>query len=188
MNYNDIINYIDNNIDKKIDVLYNELKNNIDITIDITILNFIFYDRFNYEHININPNETYEDTIEDTIEDTYEDKIKRKDKKFKESVTKYYKSCIITGRSLYVCEVAHIYPFADSELEDKYNPLNGIVLCRDMHKLFDDKLIKIDPIDFKLTLSPEILLDDSLKIYREYNNKILDINPESKHYFKKLYK
>ena len=114
MNYNDIINYIDNNIDKKIDVLYNELKNNI----DITILNFIFYDRFNYEHININPNETYEN------------KIKRKDNKFKESVTNYYKSCIITGRSLYVCEVAHIYPFADSELEDKYNPVNGIKYSR----------------------------------------------------------
>jgi hypothetical protein len=86
MNYNDIINYIDNNIDKKIDVLYNELKNNI----DITILNFIFYDRFNYEHININPNETYEN------------KIKRKDNKFKESVTNksfinyYYQNITLT--------------------------------------------------------------------------------------------
>ena len=57
-----------------------------------------------------------------------------------------------------------------------------------MHKLFDDKLIKIDPIDFKLTLSQEILSDDSLEIYHKYNNKILDINPESRHYFEKLYK
>ena len=138
-------------------------------------LDLVFYDFYEFEY-NINPNETYED------------KIKRKDKKFKESVTKYYNSCIITGRSLFVCEVAHIYPFADSELEDKYNPFNGIVLCRDLHKLFDDKLIKIDPIDYRLTLSPEILLDDSLEIYHKYNNKILDIKPESKHYFEKLYK
>lgn len=57
-----------------------------------------------------------------------------------------------------------------------------------MHKLFDDKLIKIDPIDYKLTLSQEILSDDSLEIYHKYNNKILDINPESRHYFEKLYK
>jgi predicted restriction endonuclease len=170
---NNIINNI-KSIDKnniiELTNLYNELiKQN-----DKDYLDYLFYSLKKYEYIN--PNETYED------------KIKRKDKKFKESVTKYYKSCIITGRSMFVCEVAHIYPFADSEIEDKYNPFNGIVLCRDMHKLFDDKLIKIDPIDFKLTLSPEILLDNSLEIYHKYNNKILDINPESKHYFEKLYK
>ena len=170
---NNIINKIksiDKNNITELTNLYNELiKQN-----DKDYLDYLFYSLKKYEYII--PNETYED------------KIKRKDKKFKESVTKYYKSCIITGRSLYVCEVAHIYPFADSELEDKYNPVNGIVLCRDMHKLFDDKLIKIDPIDFKLTLSAEILLDGSLEIYHKYNNNILDINPESKHYFEKLYK
>ena len=164
------IKSIDKNNIIELTNLYNELiKQN-----DKDYLDYLFYSLKKYEYIN--PNETYED------------KIKRKDKKFKESVTKYYNSCIITGRSLYVCEVAHIYPFADSKLEDKYNPINGIVLCRDMHKLFDDKLIKIDPIDFKLTLSQEILSDDSLEIYHKYNNKILDINPESRHYFEKLYK
>ena len=164
------IKSIDKNNIIELTNLYNELiKQN-----DKDYLDYLFYSLKKYEYIN--PNETYED------------KIKRKDKKFKESVTKYYKSCIITGRSLYVCEVAHIYPFADSELEDKYNKLNGIVLCRDMHKLFDDKLIKINPIDFKLTLSAEILSDGSLEIYHKYNNKILDINPESRHYFEKLYK
>ena len=164
------IKSIDKNNIIELTNLYNELiKQN-----DKDYLDYLFYSLKKYEYIN--PNETYED------------KIKRKDKKFKESVTKYYKSCIITGRSLFVCEVAHIYPFADSELEDKYNPFNGIVLCRDMHKLFDDKLIKIDPIDFKLTLSQEILSDDSLEIYHKYNNMILDIKPESRHYFEKLYK
>ena len=137
-------------------------------------LDLVFYDLYEYEYINSN--------------ETYEKKIKRIDKKFKKSVTQYYKSCIITKRSLYVCEVAHIYPFADSELEDKYNPLNGVLLCRDMHKLFDNKLITINPIDYRLTLSPEILSDDTLVDYIKYNNIILDINLESRHYFEKLYK
>lgn len=174
MNYNDILEYIDANSDKPIDVLYNELKKNN----NINLINFAFYDLFNYEHLEeyIDPNETYEE------------KIKRKDKKFKENVKSYYKTCIITHRSECVCEVAHIFPFSESEIEEKYNEYNGILLCRDLHKLFDDKLIKIDPEDYKLIISEVLLNDNTLIDYHKYHNKILNIRNESKKYFEKFYK
>ena len=146
---------------------------------DKDYLDYLFYSLKKYEHII--------DLINENKNESYENKIKRLDNKFKENVKNYYKTCIITGRSQIVCEVAHIFPFAESDLEDKYNSNNGILLCRDLHKLFDDKLIKINPIDYRLTLTDQILYDDTLVDYIKYNNNILNINLVSRHYFEKLY-
>ena len=44
-----------------------------------------------------------------------EEKIKRKDKQFREKVKSFYKTCVISGRSEKVCEVAHIKPFSESD-------------------------------------------------------------------------
>lgn len=167
----DVIKYIEDNNYKNLDVLYRELINKI----NINILNFIFFDRFHYIPTNI--------LIKD-INETYEQKIKRYDTKFKNDVKEYYKKCIITGRSSLVCEVAHIYPFSDSDYEDKYNPNNGILLCRDLHILFDKNLININN-DFTLIISKEILDDESLELYHQYNNKKLNIKQESKYYLQK---
>lgn len=158
--------------DNKIELynLYNILiKDN-----DKLYLDYLFYSLKKYEH------------IENNIE-TIEDKIKRKDNNFKNKVKEYYKTCIITGRSNIVCEVAHIFPFSDSDLNDKYNEFNGILLCRDLHCLFDKKLININPTNFELILNDEILEDKSLEVYHQYNKKILNIRQESRYYLNKLY-
>jgi predicted restriction endonuclease len=130
-------------------------------------LNYMFYLYFNYEVDKIK----------------LEEKIKRYDKDFKNKVIDYYKTCIVTGRSKSVCEVAHILPFSKSNNFQKYDEYNGILLCRDLHILFDNKLISINPTDFRLVLSPEIFHDDTLKIYHKYYNNILNIREESRKYF-----
>jgi len=43
-------------------------------------------------------------------------------------VKEYYRICIITERSDTVCEVAHIFPFSESDINDKYNPFNGHII------------------------------------------------------------
>lgn len=174
----DIINKIksvDDNDKYNLYKLYEEYSNNY----DKNYLDYLFYTLKKYEF-----NEENNIKKDNNI---IEEKIKRLDYNFKKSVKSFYKTCIITNRSQYVCEVAHIYPFVDSELEDKYNPNNGILLCRDLHKLFDDKLIKINPNNYQLILSQEILDDKTLKIYHQYHNKILNIKKESKYYFDKIY-
>jgi predicted restriction endonuclease len=173
MNYNEILNYLEINKDESLTELYTKLiKEN-----DINLINFIFYDKYNYEY----------KPITEQIPESTEEKVKRYDNKFKQGVKDYYKTCIITGRSQLVCEVAHIYPFSNSNLDEKYDKYNGILLCRDLHKLFDDKLIKINPENFVLSLCEQILQDETLRIYHQYNNKILNINSNSKIYLKKLY-
>jgi predicted restriction endonuclease len=195
----DIELYIRNFIKKEnIDMkqLYILLKNKFccdnNATYTIHKINFIMYDMFQYIHTEEKTSEetlkeTSKETLKETSEETLEDKIKRKDNKFKKLVKSYYKTCVITGRSEHVCEVAHIFPFSDSELKDKYNQYNGILLCRDLHHLFDNKLIIIDPVDYKLTLSDIILNDNTLIDYKKYHNMKLNIRKESKIYFEKFY-
>ena len=48
----------------------------------------------------------------------------------------------------------------EHRLDEKYDELNGIVLCRELHKLFDDKKIYIDHNDYRLILSNEIINDE----------------------------
>lgn len=140
-------------------------------------LDYIFYLYFKYDN-----NENEIDNIK------IEDKIKRQDSEFKNKVINNYKTCIITGRSKSVCEVAHILPFSESNNEQKYDEYNGILLCRDLHCLFDKKLISIDYKDFKLILSKDILEDNTLEIYHEYNNKILNIKEETRKYLELINK
>ena len=135
-------------------------------------IDLVFYDLYNYET---------------EIRETTEEKIKRKDEQFKKEVTDHYKTCIVTGRSLSVCEVAHIFPFKKCEDKDKHNKYNGLLLCCDLHKLFDANLIKINTIDFKLILDEQILKDKTLEDYHKYHGKILNIRTESREYLMKLY-
>jgi len=157
--YNELINIYPNNKDK---------------------IDLVFYDLYNYET-------EIRENIEETIEETTEEKIKRKDEQFKKEVRDYYETCIVTGRSLSVCEVAHIFPFKKCEDKDKYNKYNGLLLCCDLHQLFDNNLIKINTIDFKLILDEQILKDKTLEDYHKYHGKILNIRTESREYLMKLY-
>lgn len=168
----DIIkNYIYENKNKSYREIYLDL-----ITLfneEIHTINFIMYDKYKYVH-------------NDKVE-KIEEKVKRLDNNFRKSVKEYYKKCIVTGRSSILCEVAHIYPFSQSEIDEMYDPNNGIYLCKDLHCLFDKKnnAMIITP-EFKLILSDEILNDVEMSDYHKYHNKILDIKPASKKYFEKI--
>jgi len=156
--------------------LYDEIKKEIE---NVEYLDYLFYSLKKYEYREI-------EKIEEICE-TKEEKIKRLDKIFRENVISRDIKCIITGKSRFVCEVAHIYPFSKCTMEEKYDENNGILICRDLHKLFDDKLITINPDNNKLKLSDEILNDETLEIYHKYNNKKLNIKKESSKYLRKLY-
>ena len=165
------INEINNGV--TLDDLYKKILEKFNSDIEKKEIEFIMYEKFKYKP---------------KIIESYEEKIKRKDRQFKEEVKLFYKTCVITGRSNKVCEVAHIFPFAESELDDKYNPNNGILLSADLHILFDKKLFMIDPETFTLCFTEEILYDDEFKDYHKYHNKKLNINKASIKYFEKLNK
>ncbi len=79
---------------------------------------------------------------------------KRKDEKFKREVKARFKKCIICDEDddnnnnnccLECCDVAHIWDFAKCDNEnDKYNSYNGLLMCANMHRLFDKELIKLN--------------------------------------------
>lgn len=175
----EIEKYINDNNNKPVNELYKLLINNYKSEIENAEIRFIMYDKFNYIDTDID---------NDIDNETYDEKINRRDKEFKKKVEEYYNGfCVITGHSMTVCEIAHIYPFAEAEINEKYDPDNGIVLDRSLHVLFDKNLLTIDPTDYKLILSQKILNDNSLKYYHQYHNKKLNIKKESKKYFEKLY-
>ena len=148
--------------------IYNKLKN-----YERPLLNMMFYDKFGYVH-----------------EET-EERTKRRDDKFKKEVKRRYKSCIITGKSVRICEVAHIVPFSGSNYIEKYDPDNGILLCRELHNLFDTKSydLKINPESQCIELSDEILQDDGFQDYHQYNGKQLKVRLDENtiKYLKKKY-
>jgi len=115
-----------------------------------------------------------------------EEKKVRNDDTFKDTVINKYKRCIITNKPKYICEVAHIFPFAECSEIDKYDPDNGILLCRELHVLFDTNLMKIDYRTLKITFDEKILNDTYLTDYHKYHNTIIKMDI-SKNYLKKKY-
>lgn len=118
------------------DILYKEIKNlkiyeiedyinNYDKESNIfsleTIL-YIIYDIHNYEYQPIN---------------TCEVVIRNYQNKFRKELIKRYTSCIITNKDIEICEACHIIPFCDSNYKQKYDIDNGILLCSELHILFD---------------------------------------------------
>jgi len=158
---------VKNNEHENLKLLYEQLIEKFTSEIEKIEIEFIMYERFGYRYV---------------IEST-EEKVKRKDNKFKEEVKKFYKNCVITGRSSKVCEVAHIKPFSESNSEEKYDPNNGLLLSADLHKLFDAKLFTINSETFELKLKDEVLSDEDFKDYFKYNGKKLKIKSESQKYF-----
>lgn len=66
--------------------------------------------------------------------------------KFREAVLERDNyQCLICGESLRpLLEAGHIDKHSDASPEKKYNPHNGLTLCCNHHKLYDDNIIIID--------------------------------------------
>jgi predicted restriction endonuclease len=134
-------------------------------------INFVFYDMYNFNY------------------HSKEEKEKRKDAQFRKDVIDSYKRCIVTNKPLKICEVAHIFPYKLSAQNEMYDINNGLLLCRELHTLFDsnDKEFIINPKTKQIELSDCIMNDESLKEYHKYNNIQLNLNDANIYYLNKKY-
>jgi predicted restriction endonuclease len=134
---------------------------------------------FNYYH-----NFVYEKNIK------IEEREKRSDSTFRNDVkNKYLNKCMITGKPIKVCEVAHIFPHSAANIDDKYNVDNGFLLCRELHLLFDHKDFdfKINPDTCCIELSNEIMNDETMDAYHKYNGKNIKLNKNNIKYLRMKY-
>lgn len=92
-------------------------------------------------------------------------------KAFKDELLKLYNSkCIITG-STKPLEGAHIIPYSEC---NNFKMNNGLLLRNDIHALFDDHDITINPDTMKVELSKEMQSDETYKTYHMKQIKISD--------------
>jgi len=133
-------------------------------------IDLVFYDLYNFEYIKIDEKEKRQDTI------------------YRKKVIEKYNTCMITGKDIEVCQVAHILPFKDSNEEEKYDSENGFLLSADLHMLFDNKNfdLKINQ-DGYIIFSDNILNKKSMIEYNKYNNKKINLTEKNKYYLKKKY-
>ena len=120
-------------------------------------------------------------------------KICRNDDEFKKAVFERDKTCIICDT--YDChkssyQVAHIYDFSKCETElEKYDVNNGILLCANMHKYFDDLLMKFIPDGiFDNNYVVKIVFCETMSdyiCYKKYNGKKLSFNKDNIIYIEK---
>lgn len=86
----------------------------------------------------------------------------------------YEKRCAITGeKTLPVLEAAHIKPFSES---GPNYVANGLLLRSDMHKLFDDGYITVNP-EFKIEISNRIReeFDNGREYYQYHGKRLLNL-------------
>lgn len=156
------------------DYIYNFIKENINYQslsyiIDNLLKDFLLEDIFLILEIE------FDIEITDSIKK--ELKNKRDDKEFRKSVKERYNDkCIITGYDVAICDVAHIKEFSKCLTNnEKYDINNGILLCKNMHTLFDKYYFSINPE----TLMVEVDKTKENVGLSEYNNKKVYIDENS---------
>ncbi len=84
----------------------------------------------------------------------------------------YGRRCAMTGeRTFPVLEAAHIKPYS---LVKRHEVSNGLLLRSDLHRLFDDGYITVDPMNRKIVVSRRIKeeFENGKEYYRLENRKI----------------
>ena len=89
----------------------------------------------------------------------------------------YSRSCAITGeRTLPVLEAAHIKPYS---LAQQHEVSNGLLLRADLHKLFDEGYVTVDPQDRRIVVSTRIKAEfENGKDYYRLEGQLLREPPE----------
>ena len=165
--YNDL-QYHDNITD--ITELYIRLINNSEY--DLASINFYMYAKYNY---------VFDNSIKEL-------KTKRIGQMiFKKQLIDRYKVCLISKVDSIVCDACHIIEFSKCNINDKYNINNGILLRKDLHKLFDDKKLIIKPDTLTIQLTDDITQNPNMSEYLKFNNIKIDIDINSINYLKKFY-
>ena len=168
--------YINDNKDKSQKEIYIDLITNFNKEIEIQMINFIMYDKYNYVH--------------NDKEVKIQEREKRDDTSFRKQVKERYNNCcMITQKIPEVCEVAHIYPHSDSNIDDKYDIDNGFYLCKELHSLFDHPMfhMKINPETHLIEFSVYIMNNSSMSEYHKYNNTKVNLTPNNIKYLKMKY-
>jgi len=161
---------IENVVLSNINMLHSDLYNKLLQTFSEVKINFVMYSMYKYIH------------------DGTEEKNKRKDQNsFKKSLIHRYGKCVISGSDEFVCEACHIIPFASCDNKDKYNVDNGILLRTDLHKLFDEKLLKIDPKTFCVIIHDSILSNSKMHYCWDFNGMKININKNSKKFLEAVF-
>lgn len=106
-------------------------------------------------------------------DDFLREKIKRdlyKQEQFRKDLIKLYNGkCIITGSGKPL-EAAHIIPHSEC---NNFKIENGLLLRNDIHKLFDDFDISINPNTLKVEMTKDTSDEDT---YKNYQNKKINID------------
>jgi hypothetical protein len=118
------------------------------------------------------------------IDTTGKKDIRNGQQKFSLGLIDRYKNCMITGRSNIVCEACHIVPHSDQE---NYDLDNGLLLCKELHCLFDKDQLKINYETSTVELSDTVMNDCTLKDYHQYHLTKLNLNNNVKKYLKLRY-
>lgn len=98
---------------------------------------------------------------------------------FRKRIIERDKKCIVSGANKSICEACHIIPYCDSDNANIYNINNGLLLNRNIHKLFDDHLVMIDPDTCEFIVTSEILNEPDYECINIYHKKYIDgLTPE----------
>ena len=123
-----------------------------------------------------------------------EEKIEEREKGYditfkKQVIKKYNNCCMITQKIPEVCEVSYIYPRSLANRYEKYDIDNGILLCKELHSLFDHPKyhMKINPETHLIEFSVYIMKSVPMSDYHKYNNTKVNLTPNNIVYLKMKY-
>jgi hypothetical protein len=156
-------------------------------------ISYSFYD--NYKDFGYDNKQTFEidvkfltkNVYDITIDEPLEEKNKRMgQREFRAELIKRYKNCIVTGKPVKLCEACHIVPHNETQ---NYDVDNGLLLCRELHKLFDDteQDFKINPNNQRIEFSDSFMNDEGYKDYHKYQGTELKLNEKTIENLKKKY-
>jgi hypothetical protein len=185
--------YIKQLVSNKYEEIYNVNNNNPDIYKSNEIEYFIYnlLENYNKNKVMYIIKDLFE--IEFEYSNELQTQVCRNDDEFKKAVKDRYKTCIICD--IYDChkssyQVAHIFDFSKCETEvEKYDVNNGILLCSNMHKYFDDSLLKF-VLDGECddNYLVKIVFCDTMcdyMFYKKYNGNQILFNKENILYIEK---
>jgi hypothetical protein len=149
MNSKEITNYI---------LTYHHVQDDND-TVNIETLLFIAYDIHKY----VLPADIKNEIVNRKYQRT-----------FRNELIKKYESCIITKKPNIICEAVHIIPYSVN-LDKRYDIYNGLLLCSELHIMFDKYLFSINSNN-QIIFSNDILDDERFNIYCKYHKKKLNLD------------
>ena len=161
-----------NDINEMKNINHDDMYVNLIDKYDKEFVDHVMYNLFQYEYIE---------------SDRIKERPIRNDNDYKKAIEERYGSaCVITGIN-YPYEICHIKPFTDCNEDEKYNINNGLILDRNLHKMFDDGIVKINPDTLLVEIGDKIMKDPKQKYYKSFNGFKVNINTNSIPYLQYIY-